>query len=155
MHTRADEVVALRRLPHGPSYVLPTEKRRTWAVGSDPRCDLVLDDPSVAPFHCYLEFDGDHIHTFPCTTCLDRPRVNGAAVDEADLRPGDVLTLGHISLVACSTTDQRAKIVARDFLEFLQGSVAAYGSLRAAADTLRLPYSTLRGWIKKQRGRTA
>jgi hypothetical protein len=36
--------------------------------------------------------------------------------------------------------------------EFLVGAVASHGSIRRAADGIGVPYSTLRGWLRRRGG---
>ena len=36
--------------------------------------------------------------------------------------------------------------------EFLAGAVASHGSIRRAADGIGVPYSTLRGWLRRRGG---
>jgi hypothetical protein len=43
-------------------------------------------------------------------------------------------------------------IPAASLAEFLVGAVESHGSLRRAADGIGVPYSTLRGWLRRRGG---
>jgi transposase-like protein len=66
----------------------------------------------------------------------------GASRDPAS----DDASLGQAS------TSRRIVIPAASLAEFLAGAVASHGSLRRAADAIGVPYSTLRGWLRRRGG---
>ena len=51
-----------------------------------------------------------------------------------------------------ASTPRRIVIPAASLGEFLAGAVASHGSLRRAADGIGVPYSTLRGWLRRRGG---
>jgi hypothetical protein len=156
---RADvPVVGLRVLPHGPvfafeSYQMEGVPKRILVIGAALACDIVIDDETVSGLHCLLERHGERVLVHDCQS-KNGTRVNGVALQEAELTPGSLLTLGRVNLVAYGPDAQRPRVTlaATSLDEFLHTAVKAHGSLRSAAEALGLPYSTLRGWIKKRGG---
>lgn len=150
-------VVGLRVLPHGPSFPFDAYKiegsaKRILVIGADPGCDLVIEDETVSGLHCLLERHGDRVLVLDCES-KNSTRVNGVALQSGELTPGSLLTLGRINLVAYAAAQQpRVTLPAASLNEFLRTAVKAHGSLRAAAEALGLPYSTLRGWLKRRTG---
>lgn len=151
-------VVGLRVLPHGTvfafdSYQIEGSAKRILVIGADIGCDLIIDDETVSGLHCLLERHGERVLVHDCQS-KNGTLVNGVALQEGELTPGSLLTLGRVSLVAYGPEAQRPRVTlaATTLDEFLQIAVKAHGSLRAAAEALGLPYSTLRGWIKKRTG---
>ena len=51
-----------------------------------------------------------------------------------------------------ASTPRRIVIPAASLTEFLAGAVASHGSIRRAADGIGVPYSTLRGWLRRRGG---
>jgi transposase-like protein len=51
-----------------------------------------------------------------------------------------------------ASTPRRIVIPATTLAEFLAGAVASHGSLHRAADGIGVPYSTLRGWLRRRGG---
>lgn len=151
-------VVGLRVLPHGrrfafDSFCIEGFPKRILVIGAAPGCDMVIDDATVSGLHCLLERHGERVLVHDCQS-KNGTRVNGVRVQEGELTPGTLLTLGRISLVACGPDAhwRRVTLAAASHDEFLRTAVAAHGSLRAAAEALGLPYSTLRGWLKNKKG---
>jgi hypothetical protein len=151
-------VVGLRVLPHGPvfafeSFQMEGSPKRILVIGAAIACDIVIDDETVSGLHCLLERHGERVLVHDCQS-KNGTRVNGVALQEAELTPGSLLTLGRVNLVAYGPDAQRPRVTlaATSLDEFLHTAVKAHGSLRSAAEALGLPYSTLRGWIKKRGG---
>lgn len=151
-------VVGLRVLPHGRvfalnSFRLEGNAKRILVIGADLGCDVVIDDDTVSGLHCLLERHGERVLVHDCQS-KNGTRVNGVTLQEGELTPGSLLTLGRVSLVAYGPDAQRPRVTlaAASLDEFLRTAVNAHGSLRAAAEALGLPYSTLRGWLKKRTG---
>jgi pSer/pThr/pTyr-binding forkhead associated (FHA) protein len=151
-------VVGVRILPHGRSFAFDSFRiegspKRILVIGADPGCDMVIDDDTVSGLHCLLERHGARVLVHDCQS-RNGTRVNGVSVQEGELTPGTLLTLGRVSLVACGSDahSRRVTLPAASLDEFLRTAVDAYGSLRAAAEALGLPYSTLRGWLKNKKG---
>jgi outer membrane protein assembly factor BamB len=65
--------------------------------GSDPKCDIVLDDPSILPFHGRLRWRGDRFkaEAFPEARALD---LNGKQVVSSSFRVGDEIAVGRFKL---------------------------------------------------------
>jgi DNA-binding NtrC family response regulator len=91
-------ITALGAVDTGDIITLPPGRR--VLMGSGQGCDIVLDDPEVSAAHAVIEHRGPE-HTVvrdegsACGTF-----VNGARVREAGLRPGALLRMGSIELVA-------------------------------------------------------
>jgi Inner membrane component of T3SS, cytoplasmic domain len=151
-------VVGLRVLPHGPvfafeSFQMEGNAKRILVIGAAVGCDILLDDATVSGLHCLLERHGERVLVHDCQS-KNGTRVNGVALQEGELTPGSLLTVGRVSLVAYGPDALRPRVTlaATSLDEFLQTAVKAHGSLRSAAEALGLPYSTLRGWLKKRGG---
>jgi hypothetical protein len=150
-------VVGLRLLPHGPSYALDDfqiegQVKRILVIGADVCCDVIIKQATVSRLHCLLERHGDRVLVHDCRS-KNGTWVNGVAVQDGELAAGSLLMLGQVSLVAYGRQDtQRSRVTlpAASLDEFLRTAVEAHGSLRGAAEALGLPYSTLRGWLKKR-----
>lgn len=83
--------------PDGTATAHALEKEAVL-IGRGPDCDLVIDDPSVSRRHCLVEKRGAaRIARNVSTT--NPIAVNGRAVDEATLAPGDALRIGGCSLL--------------------------------------------------------
>jgi len=77
-----------------------TERRIALAegkhtVGSGPRCSLRFQRPGVRPLHCLIVRDAGGLHV---RRWADETQLNGAPFDEADLVPGDTLSVGSVEL---------------------------------------------------------
>lgn len=151
-------VTGLRLLPHGPVFDLDTyrvegKRKRILVIGAEIGCDLIFDDDTVSALHCLLQRHGDRIWVHDCDS-KNGTRLNGVAVQVGELTPGASLVLGRVHLVACGEGVPRNRVTlpATNLDEFLHSAVDAHGSLRGAAEALGLPYSTLRGWLKKRFG---
>ncbi len=73
------------------------EEGQTLAIGRGPSSDTRLTDLKVSRTHCQVQVDGGH---FRLTDLGSRrgTRVNGHLVLSADLKPGDVIRVGHTEL---------------------------------------------------------
>lgn len=68
-------------------------------IGSDPACDIALDDPSVEPHHCTLEFTRQGLCLSP--NARAHVSVNDQELAKASQRPllqGDLITIGQVEL---------------------------------------------------------
>jgi transposase-like protein len=77
-----------------------------------------------------------------------------SSVPSTEHTPGvsrDPASGGDASLGQASMP-RRIVIPAASLGEFLAGAVASHGSLRRAADGIGVPYSTLRGWLRRRGG---
>ncbi len=72
--------------------------------GSDPKCDVVLNDPSIQPFHGRLRWKGDRFkaEAFPESKSLD---LNGQKVVSASFRKGDEISVGRFRIFLVSDED--------------------------------------------------
>jgi pSer/pThr/pTyr-binding forkhead associated (FHA) protein len=66
-------------------------------IGRSPAADIVLDDSSVSRRHALIARRGDDTVVLDDRS-LNGIRVNGVRVNEAVLRNGDVIVLGHVTL---------------------------------------------------------
>jgi pSer/pThr/pTyr-binding forkhead associated (FHA) protein len=74
------------------------ELQGTLAVlGRDPSCDLVLNDVKCSRRHAVVEAGPDGI-AIRDTGSANGVYVNGKKIDRANLRPGDVVTVGDVTL---------------------------------------------------------
>ena len=66
----------------------------SWIIGSDPDCDLVVNQPTVSGRHCRLSrtTEGDFLEDLGSS---NETYVNGARVEgRTRVRPADQVTLG-------------------------------------------------------------
>jgi outer membrane protein assembly factor BamB/outer membrane protein assembly factor BamD (BamD/ComL family) len=73
-------------------------------IGSDPKCDVVINDSRVKAFHGRLRWKSDHfkVEATPEARFLD---VNGRKVVSASFRQGDAIQLGGYKLLLLSEDD--------------------------------------------------
>jgi outer membrane protein assembly factor BamB len=73
-------------------------------IGSDPKCDVVVNDPRVLAFHGRLRWKHDHfkVEATPEARFLD---VNGRKIVSASFREGDEISLGSHRIVLLSEDD--------------------------------------------------
>lgn len=95
----AAQTISGLQTPGGRLYPLEPSRQR-WLIGTQPACDVVLDDRCVSGLHCVIE-------RLPLGALIVRDRssrngtyVNGQAVEGAVLTPGARLLLGRTTLVA-------------------------------------------------------
>jgi transcriptional regulator with PAS, ATPase and Fis domain len=99
---RTGFVVGLRAT-HGTEYSLGTGKR--WVIGSAPSCDVVVADPYVSAVHCIVERQPGGSLVVRDQGSRNGTRVNGSAVEGAELRVGSYLGIGRTTLVAFAARD--------------------------------------------------
>ncbi|MFO0864440.1 MAG: FHA domain-containing protein [Gemmataceae bacterium] len=74
------------------------ESDRLLRIGRNGNLDIVLRDPSVEPLHAELRFHGMRwIVRDVAKSPLFPTRVNGAPIDVAELKCGDVLKVGELN----------------------------------------------------------
>ncbi|CAL9645364.1 FHA domain-containing protein [Streptomyces sp. Tu 3180] len=71
---------------------LPT---RTVRIGRDPDNDLVVDDLIVSRYHAELHVHADGSYEIVDLGSHNGTYLNGVPVDRADIRPGDIVGVGH------------------------------------------------------------
>lgn len=149
-------VIGLRVLPSGPlfpfdDFRIENKIKRILIIGAEPGCDIVLDDEGVSGLHCLIE---RHNHLLLVHDCESKngTRVNGVLVKVGELAPRALLSVGHTTMLAYGpeSTEERVVIRASSLDEFLVHAVEAHGSVRGAAEAIGIPYSTLRGWLKRR-----
>jgi len=67
---------------------------RRLTIGRDRSCDLVVDEPRVAPHHATIEHVGEAIYLREIAP-TQGTAVNGVRIAGAVVHPGDQLTFGH------------------------------------------------------------
>ncbi len=74
----------------------PVLNRTKLLVGSDPRCDVVLAHRGISPQHCYLVVGEESVRVLDLAS-TNGIFVNGKRVREAELFPGDTLTVADLA----------------------------------------------------------
>jgi len=173
----ADPVVALFRLPAGPTYLLSELReragRRHWIfVGRDAaRCDLVLtesdDDqkglnqpdgetkgPTVNEHHCSVSCSPEGRVFIKHASGRNRTKVNGTRLHRGvfELSPDDVIRLGKVQLAALNRAgleeeNYQPKSTARRPSEYFRRAVGVHIDVTKAARALREKRRTLARWI--------
>ena len=111
---RRDPVVALRVHGSGREIDLPDGHGRL-TIGASRGCDIVLDDPYVSSCHCHLERREPERLLVRDRQSKNGTFINGNRVEIAELRPGAILTLAGVSLLALGR-HARARPSAREAL---------------------------------------
>jgi transcriptional regulator with PAS, ATPase and Fis domain len=111
---RRDPVTALRVHGSGREIELPDGPERI-AIGSSSSCDIIFDDPYVSASHCQLERRAPDRLLVRDRHSKNGTFINGNRIESAELRPGAILMLGHISLLAVGRK-ARAQRSAREAL---------------------------------------
>lgn len=102
-------------------------------LGRLPACDLTVDDPSVSRKHARVERDGDGYAVVDLGSSNGIFQ-NGRRVERAELRAGDLLTLGSVAFDVLEQTrtltdaPARAAAPADDEVPVLGGEEPARGS---------------------------
>jgi pSer/pThr/pTyr-binding forkhead associated (FHA) protein len=76
------------------------------SVGRDPSSDIFLNDMTVSRAHAVLDTSPDGVSVRDAGS-LNGTYVNGACVDQAQLREGDVLQIGTFQMVFHGGADGR------------------------------------------------
>lgn len=171
-----DPVIAIRRLPAGPTYLLSELReragRRHWIfIGrDDARCDLVLtesddkedlaerDDkkkgPTVNEHHCSVSCSPEGRVFIKHASGRNRTKVNGTRVHRGvfELSPDDVVRLGKVRLAALNRSGleeehYQPKSTARRPSEYFRRAVGVHIDVTKAAKALREKRRTLARWI--------
>lgn len=150
-------VVGLRVLPNGPAFSfddfrIENQNKRFAIIGAELGCDILIEDESISALHCLVEHRNNVLIVHDCES-KNGTRVNGALVKIGEMTMGSLLTLGSTTLVAYGPEPDANRIIisAASFREYLANAVEAYGSVRSASESIGLPYSTLRGWLKMKK----
>jgi hypothetical protein len=82
-----------------PSQERVTFRKLPIVIGRDPTADLWLDDPAIPPYQCMIG-QGKSKYLTAWNLRTDIPmHVNGQEVSNAELFPGDRLTVGKRQLI--------------------------------------------------------
>ena len=114
---RGGLVVGLRRTATGEVYPLDTGPRR-WVIGSEPSCDVPIDDPYVSGTHCVIERRPNGSLMVRDRNSRNGTFVDGNPIEGAELRVGSYLSIGRTTLVAVAGGGSAARPRA---LELLRG----------------------------------
>jgi transposase-like protein len=118
------------KIPFEPGEPLPMP----WLEPKEPAAEPSAT--GVSPSQAEPAAAGSAPSSLPTEHTLDSSR--DPASDEAS--PGQ------------ASTPRRIVIPAASLAEFLVRAVASHGSIRRAADGIGVPYSTLRGWLRRRGG---
>jgi hypothetical protein len=125
---------------------------RFLIIGASSECHIQLQDDLVSAVHCGLVHNFRTrrvtIHNCGSTNGLF---VNGIRVEASELDPGDTITVGTTHLYAFGKDEPQGRILitASTHQEFIERAVATLGSVRAAAEAIDIPRTTLRDWLRK------
>jgi hypothetical protein len=73
-----------------------TLDRSKILVGSDPRCDVVLDQPGISPHHCYLLIEKESVRVLDLGS-TNGTFINGKRIRDGALFAGDTLTIADLA----------------------------------------------------------
>ncbi len=168
-------VVAFRIIPDGDPIWLdevigPSGPEKVITVGAGPSCDITIetgkksDDDTVSWCHCLLHRRGDVVlvEDAGILNGPDKTR-NGTWIDTVrlrenqreEIRPGQVLYLGRVRLLACNDNPEEClpNITANDIDGFCSAAVKVYGTVRDASDGIGPSERSIRRWRKDGRWR--
>jgi DNA-binding NtrC family response regulator len=100
---RSGLVAALRRTATGEIYALDGGRRR-WVIGSEPSCDITIDDPYVSGIHCVIERRPGGALVVRDRESRNGTYLDGNPVEGAELRVGSYLSLGRTTLIALTAS---------------------------------------------------
>jgi len=78
-------------------FLLEDDHQACYLVGRSPRCQIVIDDPSVESVHCSLLVHDQSLEVWDVGTD-HLTSLNGRVIEMGTLDVGDVLTIGTVSL---------------------------------------------------------
>lgn len=149
-------VIGVHVIPSGPRYLFQDAEgqethRRYIVIGSAVDCDVRVDDPSVSAHHCSIVRRRSRVYVNDLGS-TNGIWVAGCRVPSCELHAGTIVTIGDTDIAAISqeNADRDIVIAASTLPEFLRNAMDAYGSIRAAAHGIGVPYSTLRDWLRKK-----
>jgi hypothetical protein len=149
-------VIGVHVIPAGPRYLFQDAEgqethKRYLVIGAAADCDIRLQDSSISAHHGSIVRKRYRVYVNDLGS-TNGVWVAGCRVRSCELHAGTVVTLGNIHMVAISQETVRRDIViaASTLPEFIRQAVDAYGSIRAAADGIGVPNSTLRDWLRKK-----
>lgn len=134
------------------------QPKRLITIGSAPFRDIVPEDSTFAPsgvsrLHCLLVRENDRVFVWDHKS-KNGTRINGVRIGEvAELRSGNVLTIGRVTFLACGQAglDQAIDITAPNLDVYFRTAIDTYGTQEKAANALGLWQGTLSRWLKGRR----
>jgi transcriptional regulator with PAS, ATPase and Fis domain len=99
---RSGNVVGLRDTRTSEVFELVAERTR-WMIGSDPACDLALDDPFVSRRHCLLERRASGTVMIKDQHSRNGTFLDGHPIEVSELRVGAYLAVGRTTMVAVAS----------------------------------------------------
>lgn len=85
-----------------PPLVIRLARESVKSIGRAPEADFIVDAPLISRVHCRLEANRSGQLVVEDLSSTNGTLVNGARVERAVLKDGDVLTVGRVSLT-CRT----------------------------------------------------
>src|SRR4051794_31674901 len=118
--------------------IVTISRDATALFGSDPKCDVVLNDPQVLPFHSRLRWKAGkyRAEAFPEANALT---INGKKVVAASLAQGDEIKVGSFKIFLVNPEDGPADADKTREQRPPQAAAAGRGGRAAAATTATLP----------------
>ena len=150
-------------LPDGPLFELAAyrweQRPRRWvSIGRTDELDIVLDNETVSETHCFLVRDRKtgRLQVSDADS-KNGVYINGTRVTDAEIKPGDLLSLGAVVLLVCGGAgiEQRPTLSGHCLHDILQQAIQLYGSNASAAKALKIAESTLASWIEKEKFKVA
>lgn len=167
-----EHVVAIRVAPKGPTFFLDDfrderDRPKRWIiVGRRETCDLILNERTTprSPYqkvnrrHCMLgcATTGHVVVKHLVGEGKNRTKVNRSRLHDGriELRPGDVLELGNLRMVALSRRmleshePPRPRITAASPGEFFRRAIGLIGTPNLVATLFKIPGKTLWRWLR-------
>ncbi len=124
----------------------------TALFGSDPKCDVVVNDPQVLPFHGRLRWKAGKIkaEAFPEANALD---LNGKKVVSASFNVGDELKVGAYRIFLQSVDENGAAGADKTREQKAPAAKRAAAGAKAPASAAKGSTATLPGAPQKSRRR--
>jgi DNA-binding NtrC family response regulator len=98
-HRRGPMVVGLCRTSTGEVFGLEGTRRR-WVLGTNPSCEIAIDDPYVSARHCVIERRTNGTLVVRDSESRNGTFIDGNPIEAAELRVGSYLAIGRTTLVA-------------------------------------------------------
>lgn len=126
------------------------EPGSTVTIGSDDRCDIVLDEAYASRKHCRVSLDENGLCTVQDLNSTNGTVINGLLFqgdnvpnEPLSLEVGDVLTIGYTELDAVDKA-RRVMLRGQSLTSVMVYAASKYGSPEKAADMLSTSASTIR-----------
>lgn len=149
-------VIGFHVLPKGPrirfqDFPGHTLRRQYVIIGTAKNCDVRLRDETVSAHHCAIIRRRSRVDVQDMNS-TNGVWIAGCRVHSCELYAGTIITVGntHIAAIGEEAADRNLVIAAPTLRDYLRKAFDLYGTIRAAAAGIGLPYSTLRGWLRKK-----